>query len=68
MKPDYYCKECGTEVRVTPEGAVTHFCSHVDTTIIAERTSTLFGDGQFDESSLYDRAVAAIIKIFKAFN
>jgi hypothetical protein len=41
---DYYCKDC-KGAAVVVDGEVRRSCSHSDSTIIAERTSTLYGDG-----------------------
>lgn len=44
MAHPYYCKECGAAATVV-DGEVRRTCAHVGSTIIAERTSTLYGDG-----------------------
>ena len=62
----YYCKECGAEVIVTGEG-VTRTCGHSGATIVAERSSNLFGEGGAAQS-LTERAAQALRKIFTAFS
>lgn len=63
MKPEYYCKECGGAVAVAPSGVVTRTCPHQLATIVAERSSVLFGEGGAGEMSLLQRAAQALQKI-----
>jgi hypothetical protein len=61
--PDYYCKTCGSTC-ANVGGQVTRNCRHDDAPIVAERTSTLYGEGAANESmSLKQRIVSALLKI-----
>jgi hypothetical protein len=65
----YACAECGAEVHVEKDGKVTRTCDHADATVIAERTSNLFGEGGAagNTGSLSDRVAAALTKLVNAF-
>lgn len=64
---DYYCKACKAEVFVSDQGEVSRTCGHAGETIIAERTSSLFGEGGANERTLWERMLAAIDKLREAF-
>ena len=64
---DYYCKVCEAEVFVSAAGIIQRNCEHKDATVIAERTSTLFGEGGATEATLYERARVALFRLFEAF-
>jgi hypothetical protein len=64
---DYYCSKCGAEAFVTPELVVRMTCDHADATIIAPRTSVLFGEGGALTLGLRERAALALAKILRVF-
>ena len=59
----YTCTQCGGEVQVTPEGVVSRVCGHNTATVIAERTSILYGEGHYAQESLTSRALTALRKL-----
>lgn len=63
----YACADCGAEAKVSAQGAISRDCGHDDATVIAERTSILYGEGGAGERSLLDRARDALGKLAKAF-
>ena len=64
---DYYCKVCKTEVAVSKAGDIVRNCVHTDATIVAERTSVLYGEGGAKEQTLQERAYAAMHTLLRAF-
>lgn len=62
----YYCAYCGDAVQVSVQGEITRTCGHHGQTVIAERTSILYGEGGAGERSLLDRAWDALGKLAKA--
>jgi hypothetical protein len=64
---DYYCKDCHAEAFVR-SGAVVRTCNHADSTIIAPRTSVLYGEGGALSLSMAERFSNALNKLFKAFS
>lgn len=65
----YYCKDCGAQASVV-DGAVVRTCDHHNSTIIAERSCQLFGEGHgsAETVSLWQRSVSAIEQIMKALH
>ena len=68
MSFPYACAHCGAEVKVSPEGDITRTCTHHGQTIVAERTSILYGEGGAAGLTLADRARAALRKLALAFS
>ena len=68
MTHPYKCAECGAEVKVADTGHITRTCIHHGATVIAERTSILYGEGGAAGVSLIDRARAALRKLALAFS
>lgn len=59
----YACALCGAEVKVTSAGVKERACGHATATVIAERTSNLYGEGHYAQGSLTSRALAALRKL-----
>jgi hypothetical protein len=59
----YACSQCGGEAKVSPAGVVSRACGHDDATVIAERTSVLYGRCRVATPSLINRAVAALQRL-----
>jgi hypothetical protein len=56
----YACAECGAKATVSEQGDIYRACGHDDATVIAERTSVLYGEGGAASLPLYQRALAAL--------
>jgi len=63
---DYFCAICKAEARVV-EGNVVRTCDHHESTVIAERTAVLFGEGDAKAKTIEERIAAALGKLFRAF-
>ncbi len=65
----YFCKDCGAQASVA-DGVVVRTCTHANSIIIAERTCNLLGEGHgsAETASLWERGIAAIAQIMKAFH
>ena len=63
----YACAECGAQVMVSGQGDISRVCTHHGATVIAERTSILYGEGGASEPSLYQRAASALQKLARVF-
>lgn len=61
-RSDYHCSVCALPCYEI-DGVVTRICTHENAAIVAERTSTLFGEGGARESSLLERLFVAARKI-----
>lgn len=60
----YYCANCRASVSVTGKGDITRSCKcHDTTTVIAERSSILYGIGGAANLTLAERARRAIAKL-----
>lgn len=64
---DYYCKVCSTEVYVSKAGEVVRNCAHSDATVVAERTSILYGAGNAKGLTLQERVQSALRVLISAF-
>lgn len=60
MSYPYACAECGAQVEVSGQGTISRVCGHDEATVIAERTSFLYGEGGAASLTLYQRALAAL--------
>jgi hypothetical protein len=67
MSFPYYCQQCGGEVKVTDDGLTSRACGHDKATIVAERTSLLYGEGGVVPQGVGERIMAAVQKIQAAF-
>jgi len=67
MSFPYYCQACRAEVKVTNDGVTTRTCEHDKATIVAERTSLLYGEGGVVPQGVGERIMAAVQKIQAAF-
>lgn len=67
MSYPYACSVCGAEVVVSDNGDIHRACEHDGQTVIAERTSVLYGDGGATAKSYIDRVRDAINTLIKAF-
>jgi hypothetical protein len=63
----YACSICGGPAIVSDAGDISRACGHDDATVIAERTSILYGEGGASEPSLYQRAASALQKLARVF-
>ena len=52
---------------VSGQGDISRVCTHHGATVIAERTSILYGEGGAAEPSLYQRAASALQKLARVF-
>mgnify|MGYP001231025051 FL=1 len=59
----YACSTCGGAAHVSPDGIVSRACGHDTATVIAERTSILYGKGGCAPKTMMQRAVAALCKL-----
>lgn len=66
---DYFCATCNSEAFVSPDGDIRRTCAHLHSTIVAPRTSTLYGEGHSegnaDLGSMLLSAIEAILRAFR---